>query len=172
MKQSKQSQLIHIWEDYEFYLSTPKTFTGSNKPFIYFYYSDAKANKSQRIRKYISKNGRNIPQIKEEAKALATELATMLSNNWNPITNLQNEVIFNSTSTITTCIDYKLSKREEALENKAIGKKALKNNKILMMHFKSYLEKENLLNIKVKNINNVHIKKFLGSNYKIDQELC
>ncbi|ATP55111.1 hypothetical protein CPT03_00810 [Pedobacter ginsengisoli] len=60
MKQSKQSQLIHIWEDYEFYLNIPKTFTGSNKPFVYFYYLNAKANKSERIRRYVGKNGGNI----------------------------------------------------------------------------------------------------------------
>ncbi|RQO73752.1 hypothetical protein DBR40_13155 [Pedobacter sp. KBW01] len=51
MKQSKQSQLIHIWEDYEFYLSIPKTFTGSNKPYVYFYYLDSKTKKREWIRK-------------------------------------------------------------------------------------------------------------------------
>jgi len=65
MKQSKQSQLIHIWEDYEFYLNIPKSFAGSNKPFIYFYYLNVKANKSERIRKYVDKNGGHIKQIKK-----------------------------------------------------------------------------------------------------------
>jgi len=161
MKQSKQSQLIHIWEDYEFYLNIPKTFTGSNKPFVYFYYLNAKANKSERIRRYVGKNGGNIKQVKEEAKVIVKELVSMLINNWNPITNLQNEVTLNSTSTILNCIDYWLGKREEALVNQAIGKKALKNNKILMMHFKSYLEKVGLLHIKARDINHIHIKEFL-----------
>lgn len=70
MKQSKQSQLIHIWEDYEFYLSIPKTFTGSNKPYVYYYYLDAKTTKSIRIRKYIGKNDGNIKSIRDEAKKL------------------------------------------------------------------------------------------------------
>nr|WP_276904099.1 hypothetical protein [Pedobacter kyonggii] len=73
MKQSKQSQLIHIWEDYEFYLSIPKTFTGSNKPYVYFYYLDPKTNKSTRIRKYIGKNDGNIKLIRDEAKKLILE---------------------------------------------------------------------------------------------------
>lgn len=54
----------------------------------------------------MGKNGGNIRQIKEEAKSSVKELVTKLSNNWNPITNLQNEVMLNSTSTITKCIDY------------------------------------------------------------------
>ena len=62
--------MIHIWEDYEFYLSVPKTFIGSNKPFVYFYYLNLKTNKTERIRKYIGKNDGNIKQIKEEAKKL------------------------------------------------------------------------------------------------------
>ncbi|TCC98956.1 hypothetical protein [Pedobacter psychroterrae] len=69
MKQSKQSQLIHIWEDYEFYLNIPKSFAGSNKPFIYFYYLDIKASKQQRIRKYVGKNAGNMKLIKDEAKS-------------------------------------------------------------------------------------------------------
>ena len=70
MKQSKQSQLIHIWEDYEFYLSIPKTFTGSNKPHVYYYYLDVKTTKSTWIRKHIGKNDGNIKLIKDEAKKL------------------------------------------------------------------------------------------------------
>ncbi|MES2456766.1 MAG: hypothetical protein V4594_14530 [Bacteroidota bacterium] len=116
MKQSKQSQLIHIWEDYEFYLNIPKSFTGSNKPFIYFYYFNVKANKSERIRRYVGKNGGNLKKVKDEAKGLILDLVTMLGNNWNSITNLQNEVNLNSNSEIVSCIDYWLAKREEAFK--------------------------------------------------------
>ncbi len=155
--------MIHIWEDYEFYLNIPKTLTGSNKPFIYFYYLNPKSNKSERIRKYIGKNGGNAKQIKEEAKALIKELVTMLNNNWNPITNLQNEIVLNFASSISSCIDYWLNKREESLKNKAIAQKTLKNNNILMTHFKSYLTDNNLIHIKANNINSIHIKEFLDN---------
>jgi hypothetical protein len=70
MKQSKQSQLIRIWKDYEFYLNIPKCLTGSNKPFIYFYFFDVKANKLERIRKYVGKNGGNMKKVKDEAGSL------------------------------------------------------------------------------------------------------
>ena len=56
MKKLKQSQLIHIWEEYEFYLNIPESFKGSNKPFIFFYQLNAKTNTSERIRRYIGKN--------------------------------------------------------------------------------------------------------------------
>jgi len=78
MKQSTQSQLIHIWEDYEFYLNIPKSFAGSNKPFIYFYYLDIKASKQQRIRKYVGKNDGNMKLIKEEAKKLNRAIESIL----------------------------------------------------------------------------------------------
>jgi len=163
MKQSKQSQLIHIWEDYEFYLSIPKTFTGSNKPYVYFYYLDPKTNKSARIRKYIGKNDGNIKLIRDEAKKLILELVTLLNDNWNPLTNLQNEEVINSTSSIEECIAYWINKREEALKNQSIAKKTLKNNKILMMHFRSFLDNNNITHIKAKNITNVHVKEFVDT---------
>jgi integrase len=163
MKQSKQSQLIHIWKDYEFYLNIPKSFTGSNKPFIYFYYFDIKANKLERIRKYVGKNNGNLKKVKDEAKGLVLDLVTMLGNNWNPITNLQNEVALNSNSSIVNCIDYWLGKREEAFKNQSIGKTALKNNKILMAHFKSHLEIENLCHFKASSITSIHIREFLDA---------
>jgi len=163
MKQSKQSQLIHIWEDYEFYLSIPKTFTGSNKPYVYFYYLDPKTNKSTRIRKYIGKNDGNIKLIRDEAKKLTLELVTLLNDNWNPLTNLQNEEVINSTSSIEECISYWLTKRQEVLNNESIAKKTLKNNKILMMHFTSFLANKNLKHIQARNLTNIHIKEFLDT---------
>ncbi|MGM9478831.1 hypothetical protein ACS5PU_20575 [Pedobacter sp. GSP4] len=163
MKQSKQSQLIHIWEDYEFYLSIPKTFTGSNKPYVYFYYLDLKTNKSTRIRKYIGKNDGNIKLIRDEAKKLILELATLLNDNWNPLTNLQNEEVINSTSSIEECISYWLMKRQDALNNESIAKKTLKNNKILMMHFTSFLANKNLKHLQAKSLTNIHIKEFLDT---------
>jgi hypothetical protein len=54
MKQSRQLTLIHIWEDYEFHLNIPKSFSGSNKPFVNIYYFDFKANKSMGIGKDIN----------------------------------------------------------------------------------------------------------------------
>jgi len=130
MKQSKHSQLIHIWEDYEFYLSIPKTFTGSNKPFVYFYYLNSKTNKTERIRKYIGKNDGNTKQIKLEAKKIILELVSLLIEDWNPLTNVQNDLTLDQKSSIEACIVYWISKREEALINEAIAKKTLKNNKI------------------------------------------
>ncbi|RYF17062.1 MAG: hypothetical protein EOO42_16080, partial [Flavobacteriales bacterium] len=163
MKQSKHSQLIHIWEDYEFYLSIPKTFTGSNKPFVYFYYLNSKTNKTERIRKYIGKNDGIIKQIRSEAKNLILELITLLNDNWNPITDLQNEEVINSTSSIEECIAYWINKRQESLKNQSIAKKTLKNNKILMMHLRSFLDNSSLSHIKAKNITNVHVKEFLDT---------
>ncbi len=152
---------MHIWEDYEFYLNIPKTFTGSNKPFVYFYYLDTKSNKSERIRKYIPKNDGNIKKIKDNAKAIIKDLVILLTTQWNPITNKHNEVAINPTSTILSCIDYWLSKREDAYNNNAIGWKALKNNRILMLHFKSYLNNINIEHRKAGLFNNQCIKEFL-----------
>lgn len=163
MKQSKSSQLVHIWDDYEFYLNLPMNYKGSNKPFVYFYYYNSKTNKSERIRKYIGKNGGNIKLIKEAAKEIIKDLVTMLSDNWNPINHQQNEATINLSSTITESIDYWIGKREEALSNESIGAKALKNNKIVMMHFKSYLDRVNLQHIKASAITSIHIKEFLDS---------
>jgi len=42
MKRLKQSQLIHIWEDYEFYLNIPQNFKGANKPFIFSIFPTSK----------------------------------------------------------------------------------------------------------------------------------
>ena len=163
MKQSKHSQLIHIWEDYEFYLSIPKTFTGSNKPFVYFYYLNPKTNKTERIRKYIGKNDGNTKQIRLEAKKLILDIVSLLIEDWNPLTNEQNDSTLDQKSSIEACIVYWISKREEALNNEAIAKKTLKNNKILMMHLRSFLDKNNLLHTKAQSISNIQIKEFLDA---------
>lgn len=81
MKRLKQSQLLHIWEEYEFFLNTPHNFNGSNKPFVYFYYFDSKTNKSERIRRYLSKNKGDLKKIKEEAKTLIKDLVELFETN-------------------------------------------------------------------------------------------
>lgn len=161
MKQNKTSHLIHLWEDFEFYLNIPQALIGSNKPFIFYYYLNTKTNKRIRIRKYISRCNGDIKQIKALAKQTITEIVKLLSNDWNPITNIQNEATINSTSTITECIDYWLNKREIASKETAIKAKTLKGNKILMMHFCSYLNKNSLANIKATHIHVMHIKEFM-----------
>lgn len=71
--------MLHILKDYVFYLSIPKTFTDSNKPFVYFYHLNPKTNKTERIRKYIGKNDGNTKQIKLEAKNLVYKRVSMFS---------------------------------------------------------------------------------------------
>jgi hypothetical protein len=50
-----------------------QSFTGSNKPFIYFYFFDAKANKLESISKYVGKNSGNYTAT-DEAKDLFSDL--------------------------------------------------------------------------------------------------
>ncbi|RZK39880.1 MAG: hypothetical protein EOO90_17040 [Pedobacter sp.] len=163
MKQSKQSQLIHIWEDYEFYLSIPKTFIGSNKPYVYFYYLNPKTNKTERIRKYLGKNEGNIKQIKLEAKKLILDLVSLLNEDWNPLTNEQNELTIDQNSSIEDCMNYWISRREESVINGSIAKKTLKNNKILISHFSSFLYNKSLRYVKPKSISHIQIKEFLDT---------
>ena len=111
----------------------------------------------------MSKNGGNIKSIKEAAKDIIKDLVTMLGDNWNPTTDQKKETTVNLSSTITEWVDFWISKRKEALQNEAIGKKGLKNNKIVMMHFSSYLGKVNLQHIKACAITSIHIKEFLDS---------
>lgn len=163
MKQNKTSQLIHLWEDFEFYLNIPQALTGSNKPFIYYYYLDVKTNKRKRIRKYISRCNGNLKQIKSTAKQTVLDTVKLLSNNWNPITDIQNEATINANSTITECVSYWLNKRENYRSENTITSKTLKNNKILMMHFKSFLDTNSISNLKASNINSIHIEEFMDS---------
>ncbi|MDQ0964744.1 integrase [Flavobacterium sp. W4I14] len=161
MRQPKQSQLIHTWGDYEFYLNTPKELTGGNKPFVYFYQLNPKTNKSERIRRYIPKFDGNKKKIAQSAKQIIDELLALLKSGWNPITNLQIEKEINYSSNLIECLDFWIKKREDAHANKAIGFSALKNNKILVMHYKSYLETSKNPVLKIQNITKVHIKEFL-----------
>jgi len=87
MKRLKQSQLLHIWEEYEFFLNTSQNFNGSNKPSEYFYYFDVKTNKTERIRRYVSKNKGELKKIWEDAKALIKDFVELLKTNWNPLIN-------------------------------------------------------------------------------------
>lgn len=161
MKRLKQSLLIHIWEETEFYLSIPKSFKGTNKPFIFFYYYNSKTNKSERIRRYLGKNRGDVKKVQEEAKSLVNDLVKLLQANWNPINDTINKRQINLTSNISECIEYWLLKREEAFNSKSIGHKMLKNNKILMNHFSSYLISQKISFIRVSALTNVHIKEFL-----------
>jgi integrase len=163
MKLSKQSLLIHIWEQYEFYLSIPHNFNGSNKPFIYFYYENTVPMERTRVRRYLSKNGGDIKKIKAHAKQTVFELVELLNSNWNPTTNTFNSISINPLSTVDDCISYWLTYNETAFSNNAIGKTRIKNVKIGMMHFKAFLTAKQLLEWKVTMLNNIHIKDFLDS---------
>lgn len=163
MKQLKKSLLIHIWEEYEFYLHIPQSFDGSNKPFIFYYYFDGKSNKSVRIRKYLNKNNGDTRKIKAEAKETIVEVVELLAADWNPITGHINPVELKPHANIVTCIDTWLTAKEKDYSNQSIGQKRLKGLRIIMMHFKSYLTHENQLHLKASTITNVHIKDFLDS---------
>lgn len=76
-------------------------------------------------------------------------------------TKLQTEKEINYSSNLIECLDFWIKKREEAHKNKAIGFSALKNNKILVMHYKSYLETSENPILKIQNITKIHIKEFL-----------
>lgn len=101
----------------------------------------------------MSKNGGNIKSIKEAAKDIIKDLVTMLGDNWNPVTDQKNETTVNLSSTIMECVDFWIKKREEALQN----------NKIVMVHFSSFLGKVNLQHIKASAITGIHIKEFPDS---------
>ena len=163
MKKLKQSHLIHLWEGYEFFLNIPSNFEGSNKPFIFFYYFNDKTNKSERIRRYISKHGGDVKKIKEDAKTLIKDLVDLLKANWNPITNKQNEVSLTVISTIVECADYWYTVRERAYNQKVIGYGCIKSCKTLMKHFKAYLSSKQLLRMRASQISHLHIKDFLDS---------
>ncbi|PRY53374.1 hypothetical protein B0I27_104385 [Arcticibacter pallidicorallinus] len=163
MKSTKRSQLIHIWETYEFYLNIPQSFKGGNKPFVFFYHLNDKTNKSERIRKYVKKNDRDLKKVKEDAKKLVIDIVERLKTGWNPLTDDIDQPKLNLTSTIDDCINYWIGKREEANERNSIGPRALKNNKILMMHFRCYLEATSNFFIRPSLITNVLIKDFLDT---------
>ena len=161
MRLPKQSQLIHVWGEFEFYLNTPKELIGSNKPFIYFYYLNAKTNKTERIRRYIPKLDGNYKKIILSAKSIVSELIALLKSGWNPVTKGVDLKQINYSSNLIECLDYWIMKREEAYTNKAIGYSALKNNRILVMHYKSYIESTQGVVLKIQNVNKIHIKEFL-----------
>ena len=161
MKQLKKSLLIHVWEDYEFYLTLPHNYDGTNKPFVYFYYTDLQTKQKTRVRKYIGKHDGNLKKIKLDAKLVVTDIVELLDNNWNPISNAYNELQITPLSSINQCIDYWLNVRQKAFDNKAITASRNKMDKIIMMHFRDYLTKERLLNLRATTITSVHVKEFL-----------
>ena len=163
MKKQKQSLLIQVWENYEFYLYIPDEITRDSKPFIFYYYVDAKTNKSVRIKKFIGQNKGDKKAIQIEAKTAIVELITLLKGNYNPVNKTYNELKITPLSPIKDCIQYYIESSERAYTLTSITFKRLKGIKIIMMHFTDYLTKQSLLNIKSEMITNIDIKDFLDS---------
>lgn len=163
MKANKTSTLIYTWEDYSFFLYLPKKVSHDNKPYLYFHYFNQQSGKKEKIRKFIKLNKGNTKSILLEAKQAAQDFVTLLKNNWNPSTRSYNEISLSPLSSILDCMTYYLKSIEKSFNANAICFTRLKNTRILMMHFKSYLEAEQLLLIRASSITSIHIKEMLDS---------
>lgn len=163
MKKQKQSLLIHVWEEYEFYLYIPETVSRNSKPFIFYYYQDQETQKSIRVRKFIGQNNGDRKLIQVEAKKAIPAIVDLLEANWNPLKNAYNALKISPLSSISHCIEYWLQARITACENNSISAKKLKADKIVMMHLKDYLTKRGLMNNRISAITSIHLKEFLDN---------
>lgn len=172
-KSQSENHFIKEWNGTEFNLSIPAKITHSNKPFIYFYWPNPdKYGRLERARKG-GIGGVNDSKISVKKKAVAAvdAIIQMLGKGWNPFTNayidLGVQVDLTILSPISKCLDVWLEHREERRNSNMIGKTALKNNKIVVKHFKDWLELKGFTNRRIGTFNSIDIDNFLG--FKMNQ---
>lgn len=169
-KTANKSENIFIkeWNGTEFNLSIPAKVTNSNKPFIYFYWPNKlKGGILDRARKGgVGGVNDSRLKVKKNAGFAVDAITQMLSKGWDPFTNefiqIGITVTLNPLSPISKCCEHWILHREERYENEMIGKTALKNNKIVIAHFKDWLERHNYLNRKIGSFTSIDIDNFFG----------
>jgi|GEM_PF-943829 len=168
-----ENHFIREWNGTEFNLSIPAKITHSNKPFIYFYWANPDRHaRLERARKG-GIGGVNDSRISVKKKAVAAvdAIIQMLGRGWNPFTNaytrLGVQIDLDMASPVSKCLDVWLEHRQERYESNMIGRTALKNNTIVVRHFRDWLEIKGFTDRKIGTFNSVDIDSFLG--YKMNQ---
>ncbi|RZK43165.1 MAG: hypothetical protein EOO90_04155 [Pedobacter sp.] len=167
-KFQSENHFIREWNGIEFHLSIPAKVTHSNKPFIYFYWPDpARQGNLERARKGGIGGVKDTRlSVRKKAVSAVDAIIQMLSKGWNPFTNtyvnIGVHVDLTAASPILKCLDVWIEHRQERRESKMIGKTALKNNKIVVGHFKKWLEAKGFTGRKIGTFNSIDIDNFLG----------
>lgn len=159
------SIVIQEWENYQF-----KLFPGtkSTKPYVHYQFVNPETGKEERQRILRGlKPGASLAVLTKQAKLIVEALIDLLSNGWNPITNVVIGRPITPMSPIVECIDNWLKTRAEAVENKAIKEKALTGNTYLMTYFKTWLKSKQFLQRKPNSFTYLDINNFLQYTAKV-----
>jgi len=167
-KPRPENHFLKEWNGTQFNLSIPAKITHSNKPFIYFYWPNPhNYGTVERARKG-GIGGVNDSRISIKKKALAAVDAVimMLGRGWNPFTNAYVDMGVRAeltvTSPISKCLEVWVEHRRERHNSGMIGKTALKNNRIVVKHFRDWLGAKGFLDRKIGTFNSIDIDSFLG----------